>query len=538
MLKVVCIVDKTGTALDRLGKSVIPFHKNLDYVVLDCHPKRPDREQLEAIQRECMDADIIDAQYFRTIEKLREIFPWLKEKKTILTHNNPYSIEEDNWNDYDLNVANNKYIYERLGKITDAPLEYVPITLDTDFWTYNKDWHADQMNVMNVIMVANRIEGKKGILPVAQACKKLGMNLQLVGAISDPDYFNKIIETGVVKFHEQISDEDLRDLYYKSAIHVCNSVDNFESGPMPALEAMLCGTPVIARPVGHIPELYNGENMIINEADPEDVEALTTLIHNLSADKKKMDEMRGRAWNTAKTRSNERRAYMYQKLYRQVLFPDTVPVSIVIPIFDKPEIIRKSLDAVAAQTYQNIELIVVDDSFSVENLELVNEMANYVNFPVRYLRTASIIMEVGHPDGHKDYGLARARNTGTIEATGELMVYVDQRQAMDSECVANFVRYMKPNYWLYGNKGAKKGFIENLSAIYRTDIIRIGGFNERINLYGGQSEEIRKRMTKCGISNEYIDSARATPNGKSSNRNQRRQEIIAMKNRLWKLYDA
>lgn len=536
MLKVVCIVDKTGTALDRLGKSVIPFNTNLNYVVLDCHPKRPSQEQLQAIQRECMDADIIDAQYFRTIEKLREIFPWLKEKKTILTHNNPYSIEESNWNDYDINVANNKYIYERLGKITDAPLEYIPITLDTDFWVYNKEWQADQTNVMNVIMVANRIEGKKGILPVALACKRLGMNLQLVGAISDPDYFSQIIETGVVKFHEQISDEDLRDLYYKSAIHVCNSVDNFESGTMPILEAMLCGTPVISRPVGHVPELYNGENMVINEAHPEDVDALEKLLHNLSADKKKMIEMRDKAWNTAKVRSNERRAYMYQKLYRQVLFPDGIPVSIVMPIFDKPEIIRKCLDGVAAQTYKNIELIVVDDSFSPENRDLVYEVALYVNFPVRYIRTANLIMDAASVNGRKDYGLARARNIGTIEATGEIMVYVDQRQEMEPDCVENFVKYSKPNYWLYGNKGAKKGFIENLSAIYRHDIIRIGGFNERINLYGGQSEEIRKRMVQCGISNEYVESARAIPNGKSSNRNQRRQEIIAMKNRLWKMY--
>ena len=72
MFKVVCVVDKIGTALDRLAKQVIPYHDNIDYVVCDVHPKRPDQEQLERFEREAKDADVIDYQYFRTAEMLRE----------------------------------------------------------------------------------------------------------------------------------------------------------------------------------------------------------------------------------------------------------------------------------------------------------------------------------------------------------------------------------------------------------------------------------------------------------------------------------
>lgn len=522
MFKVVCVVDKTGTALDRLAKGVAPYHGNIEYSVVDVHPKRPDPEQLDRFQREAMDADLIDWQYFRTAEKLRSMFPWLEDKKQILTHNNPYSIEEQDWSGYDLNVGNNEYITKRLKEITPTPVEYVPITVDTDFWKFNTEWEPNN----SVIMVANRIESKKGILPVAIAAAELGMKFILVGAISDRDYMYSILQTGDnIEFHEQISDEELRKLYYRSTIHVCNSVDNFESGTMPVLEAMLTGVPVLTRNVGHVPDLNNGENMVIQDSTSDDVEAITERLKEMLFDKKKLRDMRDKAWNTAKNRNFERRAYQYQKLYRQVMYPNLAPVSIVLPIYDKPEVIRKCLDAIAEQTYKNIEVIVADDAGSPDNLMLVAEFARFVSFPVAYMSTRGAY-----------YGLARARNEATIAANGDIIVYCDQRMIMDKFAVESFVANIKPKTWLFGNKGtAKKEFVENFSCVYRKEAIECGLFNERINLYGGQSQEIRSRIRAQGMQVQYVDGAKCTPCGKSSNKHQKRDEIIKMKNRLWKM---
>lgn len=524
MLKVVCLVDKVGTALDRLGKGVAKYHNNLNYVVVDVHPKRPDPEQLARFEREAKDADIIDAQYYRSLYKLREMYPWLKDIKTILTHNNPYAIEEQQWNDVDLNVGNNNYIYKRLGEITEKPVEYVPLTVDTDFWTFNPDWEPNK----NVIMVANRIESKKGILPVAIACAELNLHLILVGAISDQQYFNSVMATtGNVEFHEQISDEKLRELYHKAAIHVCNSVDNFESGTLPILEAMLTGVPVLTRLVGHVPDLNNGENMVLLDGDSEDVNGIQDKLLEMISDKKKLQDLREKAWQTAKARSFERRAYMYQKLYREVMWPDQTPVSVVVPIYDKPDIISKCLNAVANQTYDNLELIVCDDSHGEHN-KLVTDFAEYVSIPVRYINT-----------GNGDYGLARARNIGTIEATGDIMVYCDQRMIMNPNAVEEFVKNLPTDRtWVYGNKGAKKEFVENFSCARRSDIINAGMFCERIDRYGGMSQECRTRFRNQGGRTAYVESAVAVPTGKSSNRNRKRQDIIVMKNKLWKMYDA
>lgn len=60
MLKVLAVVDKTGTALDRLAKGVVQYHSNLDYSVVDVHPKRPDDSQLARFEELAREADIID----------------------------------------------------------------------------------------------------------------------------------------------------------------------------------------------------------------------------------------------------------------------------------------------------------------------------------------------------------------------------------------------------------------------------------------------------------------------------------------------
>jgi glycosyltransferase involved in cell wall biosynthesis len=520
MLKVVAVVDKEGTAIDRLAQGVAQYHTNLNYVVCDVHPKRPDPAQLERFEHEARSADIIDFQYFRSATMLLERYPWLNEKKKILTHYNPYSIFEQDWKQFDKLVACNKSILTDLEKHTARAVDYIPLTVDADFWTFKREWQPNK----NVIMVANRIESKKGILPVAIACGDAGLRLKLVGAISDRNYFYEVMQTGAVDYFEQISDEELRRLYWDSTIHVCNSVDNFESGTLPILEAMLCGVPVLTRNVGHVPDLLSDGNLAIFDAQPDEPMLLREKLEEMLSDPKALETHRERAWQTAKTRNNERRAYEQQKLYRSAL-SDATPVSVVVPIYNNPEVIRACLIAVAEQDYPNLELIVCDDNGMVTNFELVREFAQTVSFPIKYVVTQ-----------HNDYGLARARNQGIIEATGEIMVFCDQRQIMEPDCISELVKQLVPKTWVYGNKGREKPeFVENLSAIYRNEIIQAGMFCERITQYGGMTQEVRSRTRMQGIKHVYVETAKAQAMGKSSKTEQRRLDIIKSKNTLFKM---
>lgn len=527
--KVVTIVDKEKTAIWRLAKMLEPYHKNLNYVVIDCHPKRPSPEQLQRVEQECMTADVIDAQYFKTMDMLRGKYPWLKDIPTVLTHHNPYSIHERDWNDYQAVIANNKTIYKDLQKITTARTEMIHNAVDPYFWRFNEEYQFNK----SVLMVANRIESKKGILPVALACKELGLRMDLVGSISSPEYFQEVIQTGVVHFSQEITDEQLRDLYYKAGVHVCNSVDNFESGTMPILESMFCGVPVITRRIGVVPDLKSS-TMVINEHQPEDVDHLADLIQktlyfpledkkvsNYKTVESKLQDLRNEAWYEIKYMNPEIRAYKYQRLYRELLPQE--PVSVILPVADKPEVTRKNLIALDSQTYKNIEIIVIDDG-SISQKDNIDSFANTVSIPVRYIRL-----------GDDGYNLAKARNLAAIEATSEILVFVDQRIILEPDCIQQFVDNLQQNTWLYGDKGAKKDFIENLSCIFRTDFMRCGMFNERIDSYGGMSQEIRWRCRQQGMNLQYLESAKATPHGKSSNRRQRKYEIMRMKNLCFKI---
>lgn len=538
MFKVVAVSDKVGTAIDRLCRMVEPFHQNIEYIVCDVHPKRPSIEQLQRFEDAARTADVIDYQYFRTAEMLRAKYDWLKDIPSILTHNNPYSITESDWNSYQVVVGNNKSITADLHKITQSRVERIPLVVEPLFWKYNEEYKFER----SVIMVANRIESKKGILPVAQACRNLGIKMYLVGAISQPEYWQEVMATGVVQFAQEVSDEELRDLYYKAGVHICNSVDNFESGTMPILEAMFCGIPVISRSVGHVPDIKDGDNIVINDHDPEDVEHLEQLIEDTlneiaqgsktstgdyhyqavsDTTRSAANNRRNQAWMSIKDRTPERRAYMYQKLYREIQ-PEE-PVTVVLPIADNPHVTAANLSAIAKQTYPNIEVVVVDDGEN-NQWDLVYEFGKTVAMPVRY-----------HSINELGYNLAKARNLAAIEATSDILVFCDQRMIMHPDAVEEFVKNLKPRYWLYGSKGAKKDFVENFSCIYREDFFTLGGFNERITMYGGMSQEVRSRARKQGMTLEYVESAKADPKGKSRNRYTKRYEIMEMKTMLWKM---
>jgi glycosyltransferase involved in cell wall biosynthesis len=491
MLKILAVTDKAHTAIDRLATGVIEYMNGYDYKVLPIHPKRPEKQDIMEFWRLADEADIIDYHYFKTAEMLRSHLPELKNKPSILRHFNPYSIDGD-WSGYDYIVACNKSIEADLKRGYDNVL-YHPITRNPKNYTFREEATTHDV----VLMVANRIEAKKGILEVAQACQELGVSFHLVGNISDPAYFAQVSACRTTTFSQDISDAALEKAYSEATLHVCNSQDNFESGTMPILEAMFSGVPVLTRNVGHVPDLYNGENLILNPNEKEDVEALTKLIYSSLTDKEALRDVSQKAWQTVKSYTDQRRARLYKRLYRQMQSAET-PVSVIVPTASDPRTLLSCLVAIENQTYKNIEIVVSDDGDDPAIPKLVDEFRRMTAKPVVYLNSFQ-----------DDYGLARARNLGIIEACGDIIVFDDQRQIMQPEAVSEFVANLAPKQWLYGNKGGKKDFVENFSCIYRSEIIQMGMFSERCTLYGSLSQEVRARSRAQGFTHTYIESAKS-----------------------------
>lgn len=97
-------------------------------------------------------------------------------------------------------------------------------------------------------------------------------------------------------------------------------------------------------------------------------------------------------------------------------------VSIILPVYNSIKYIRSAIESVIGQTYQNYELIIIDDE-SNDGTELIcKEYAKEFN-NIKYIRK-------------KNGGVSSARNLGIDEARGEYISFLDH----DDEYAPNYLK--------------------------------------------------------------------------------------------------
>lgn len=88
-------------------------------------------------------------------------------------------------------------------------------------------------------------------------------------------------------------------------------------------------------------------------------------------------------------------------------------VSVIVPIYNVEPYLRRCLDSLAAQTYQNLQIIMVDDCSTDHGPQIAQEYAD--QDPERFILIRR----------EKNGGLSAARNTGMDAATGAWLAFVD-----------------------------------------------------------------------------------------------------------------
>lgn len=105
-------------------------------------------------------------------------------------------------------------------------------------------------------------------------------------------------------------------------------------------------------------------------------------------------------------------------------------VSIVVAVYNTQNYLRRCLDSLVFQTYQDIEIIVVDDGSTDASLKILNEYAE--KFP-------NILVPITKENG----GLSSARKTGAEAANGDWILFVDSDDWIHPCAVELMIRRQK-----------------------------------------------------------------------------------------------
>lgn len=103
--------------------------------------------------------------------------------------------------------------------------------------------------------------------------------------------------------------------------------------------------------------------------------------------------------------------------------------SVIVPVYNVEPYLRKCLDSIVNQSYDNYEVIVVDDGSTDLSGKICDEYQNKYSF-----------INVIH---QKNGGSAKARNTGLDRANGEWIVFVDSDDWIEVDMLKTLHQYIQ-----------------------------------------------------------------------------------------------
>jgi glycosyltransferase involved in cell wall biosynthesis len=114
--------------------------------------------------------------------------------------------------------------------------------------------------------------------------------------------------------------------------------------------------------------------------------------------------------------------------------------TVVVPTYNRAHLVLKTLDTVFAQTFQDFEILVVDNH-STDNIEEV--LADLIQAgKIRFIRH------------DKNYERAKSRNTGMNNARGQYLTFLDSDDYMYPTALADAHQFatQHPDYRIFHNK--------------------------------------------------------------------------------------
>jgi starch synthase len=276
----------------------------------------------------CLIKQILDVPLVLTTHSLEPDRPW-KEEQLGPAYGASTWLEGTAYQNADGVVAVSQPMRKRVHDLYQVPFEKTRVISNgIDVHEYQPRSNPSLLTSYRIkpdkpfLIFVGRITRQKGIIHLVNAIKYISPGIQIVLCAGAPDTeeIGREVEEKVKKAQTQTSNEiiwvrqwvpksDLITLYSHASLFVCPSV--YEPFGIVNLEAMACGTPVVASAVGGIPEVVmHGETGWLVPFDPIDTRSwepkdpekfskdLAEAINNLVSSPEKIREMslKGREW--------------------------------------------------------------------------------------------------------------------------------------------------------------------------------------------------------------------------------------------------
>jgi glycosyltransferase involved in cell wall biosynthesis len=184
--------------------------------------------------------------------------------------------------------------------------------------------------------------------------------------------------------------------------------------------------------------------------------------------------------------------------------------SVIIPSFNRAHIINRAIQGVLDQSFQDFEILIVDDG-SVDNTrEIIKKYSNDARIKYIFQNNA---------------GVCAARNSGAKQASGEFLIFLDSDDAVGKSWLQDFYDLALQNKeWLFCSmkivkQDSSEYLVSALSPYKKIDVkgnsaagswaikkdvfLRVGMFDENIKF--GENVELRFRLNQEKLAIGIID---------------------------------
>lgn len=214
-------------------------------------------------------------------------------------------------------------------------------------------------------------------------------------------------------------------------------------------------------------------------------------------------------------------------------------VSVIVLTYNWPEALERLLAGLATQSSLPFEVIVADDGSGHATRRLVERVATHFPVPLRHL-------------WHEDLGFraARSRNRGIAASRGDYIILIDGDMLLHPDFVADHLMLAEPGVFLQGGRikatntesvrllaggrpvfapwsaadfrafdGMRRHYAFHASTLarwkarqprggrvmscnmsfWREDLLRVNGFDERMEGYGAEDRELAARLGNAGV---------------------------------------